>query len=91
MYPIVAYYIKSSYVIMWISKYVLLSHLCCHAEQSPQAVAETLRDAVTVINVIEESIASLRYIVEGVCIMLGTETKREHTGLTVDLAQQGST
>ena len=62
-----------------------LAHLCGHTEQTSQAVSKALWDAITVVYVVEESVASLSHGVEEVSIVLRPKTKREDTGLSSDL------
>ena len=64
------------------------SHLCSNTEQSPQAVTEALRNTITVIDIVEETISSVSHSVEQICIVLCSETKRKDTGLSANLTQK---
>lgn len=65
-----------------------IPHLCCHTQQSPEAVTEALWYTVTVVDVVEEAIASVCNAMEGVCVVLRSVPKRKDTSLTVDLTKK---
>ena len=62
-------------------------HLCSYAEQTSQTVTKTFWNAVTVVYVVEETVACLGHSMEEVTIVLVSKTKRKDASLSSDLLQ----
>ena len=69
-------------------KHVL--YLCSHTQETTEAITETVRDVVLVLDVVEEAIASVCHGMEQIGIVLGAVSKGKHTGLASDLGQHGT-
>ncbi len=65
-----------------------LTHLSSYTQKASQAVTEAFWYTVTIINVIEQTIPCSCQCIEHVCVMFGSITEGEDTGLTVDLTQE---
>ena len=65
----------------------MLPYLCCHAKQTTKAVTEALRDAVFILNKVEQPIASRSQAIEAVSIVLTAIAQGEHGHLPPYLGQ----